>query len=125
VDSFLDFFWLLILTFAFVAYLIVMFQIVVDIFRDHEQSGVLKAIWIIALIFFPLITAIIYLIARGKGMAQRQAASVQQAKSDTDNYIREVAGRTPAQEIADAKALLDAGTITTDEYERIKAKALA
>jgi len=125
VDSFLDFFWLLILTFAFVAYLIVMFQIVVDIFRDHEQSGVLKAIWIIALIFFPLITAIIYLIARGKGMAQRQAASVQQAKSDTDSYIREVAGRTPAQEIADAKALLDAGSISAADFEQIKAKALA
>jgi hypothetical protein len=125
VDSFLDFFWLLILTFAFVAYLIVMFQIVVDIFRDREQSGVLKAVWIIALIFFPLITALIYLIARGRGMAERQAASVRQAKSDTDTYIREVAGRTPAQEIADAKALLDAGTITPDEYEKIKAKALA
>jgi SNF family Na+-dependent transporter len=125
VDSFLDFLWLIIVSFAFVAYLIVMFQIVVDLFRDKEQSGVVKAIWIIALIFLPLITAIIYLIARGNGMAQRQAESVQQAKASTDAYIRDVAGRTPTQEIADAKALLDAGTITPAEYEQIKAKALA
>lgn len=124
-DSFLDFVWLIIISFAFVAYLMVMFQIIVDLFRDREQGGVVKAIWIIALIFFPLITAIIYLIARGGGMAQRQAESVQQAKASTDAYIRDVAGRTPAQEIADAKALLDAGTITPDEYDRIKAKALA
>lgn len=124
-DSFLDFVLLIIISFAFVAYLMVMFQIIVDLFRDREQGGVVKAIWIIALIFFPLITAIIYLIARGGGMAQRQAESVQQAKASTDAYIRDVAGRTPAQEIADAKALLDAGTITPDEYDRIKAKALA
>ena len=124
-DSFFDFLWLIIISFAFVAYLMVMFQIIVDLFRDKEQGGVVKAIWIIALIFFPLITAVIYLIARGKGMAQRQVDSAQQAKASTDAYIRDVAGRTPAQEIADAKALLDAGTITPDEYEKIKAKALA
>jgi ABC-type dipeptide/oligopeptide/nickel transport system permease subunit len=125
VNSFLDFLWLIIISFAFVAYLMVLFQIITDLFRDKDQNGWIKAVWIIFLIVFPLITAVVYLIARGRGMAERQAAYVQQARSDTDSYIREVAGRTPAQEIADAKALLDAGTITPDEYERIKAKALA
>lgn len=124
-SSFFQFLWLIIVSFAFVAYLIVLFQIVVDLFRDHEQKGWHKAIWIIALIIFPLITAIVYLIARGSGMAQRQANYVQQARSDSDNYIREVAGRSPAQEIAEAKTLLDSGTITAEDYERIKAKALA
>ena len=124
-NSFLDFLWLIIISFAFVAYLMVLFQIITDLFRDKDQNGWIKAVWIIFLIVFPLITAVVYLIARGRGMAERQAAYVQQARSDTDSYIREVAGRTPAQEIADAKALLDAGTITPDEYERIKAKALA
>lgn len=123
-SSFLQFLWLIIISFAFVAYLIVLFQIITDMFRDKDQKGWHKAIWIIFLIIFPLITAVIYLIARGSGMAQRQAAYVQQAKADTDAYIRDVAGRTPAQEIADAKQLLDAGTITAEEYNKIKAKAL-
>ena len=124
-STLLQFFWQMLIIFAFVAYLIVLFQIVADLFRDHEQSGPLKAIWIIALIVFPLVTSVVYLIVRGKGMAERQVAQVKQAKADSDTYIREVAGRSPAQEIADAKTLLDAGTITDAEYATIKAKALA
>ncbi len=124
-NTLLQFFWQMLIIFAFVAYLIVLFQIVADLFRDREQSGALKAIWIIALIVFPLVTSIVYLIVRGKGMAERQVAQVKQAKADSDSYIREVAGRSPAQEIAEAKSLLDAGTITDAEYATIKAKALA
>jgi SNF family Na+-dependent transporter len=125
VNSFLDFLWLIIISFAFVAYLMVLFQIITDLFRDKDQNGWIKAVWIIFLIIFPLITSVIYLIARGNGMAKRQAEYMQQAKASTDSYIRQVASRTPAQEIADAKALLDAGTITQADYEKIKAKALA
>lgn len=124
-ETFFNFIWLVIVSFAFIAYLIVLFQIVVDLFRDHEQKGWHKALWIIFLIVFPLLTAVVYLIARGSGMAQRQAAYVKQTQSDADSYIRQVAGRSPAQEIAEAKALLDAGTINADEYERIKTKALS
>jgi SNF family Na+-dependent transporter len=124
-DSFFDFLWLIFISFAFVAYLIVLFHIVTDLFRDKGQKGWHKAVWIIFLIVFPLLTAVIYLIARGGGMAERQAAYMQQAKSASDNYIREVAGRSPAQEIADAKALLDSGSISAEDFERIKAKALA
>jgi hypothetical protein len=125
VNSFLDFLWLIIVSFAFVAYLIILFQIVTDLFRDKEQKGWHKAGWIVFLILFPLLTAVIYLIARGGGLAERQAAYMQQAKSASDSYIREVAGRSPAQEIADAKTLLDAGSINADEFETIKVKALA
>jgi predicted PurR-regulated permease PerM len=124
-DSFFDFLWLIFISFAFVAYLIVLFHIVTDLFRDKGQKGWHKAVWIIFLIVFPLITSVVYLIARGGGMAQRQAEHVQQLKSDSDKYIREVAGRSPAQEIADAKALLDAGSISAADFEQIKAKALA
>lgn len=124
-DTFFQFIWLIIVSFAFVAYLIVMFQIVIDLFRDREQKGWHKAVWIIFLIIFPLITALIYLIARGSGMASRQAEYVKQAQENTDSYIREVAGRSPAQEIADAKALLDAGSISPAEFEKIKTKALS
>jgi hypothetical protein len=124
-DSFLDWFWLLVYWFLFFAYLVILFQILGDLFRDHTLSGWWKALWIIALVFLPFLTALIYVIARGKGMAERQMKAVQQAKSDTDSYIREVAGKSPAEHIADAKALLDAGTINADEFATLTANALA
>ena len=125
-DSFAQWFWLLIWWFLFFAYLVILFQIIGDLFRDHALSGWWKAVWIIFLIVVPFLTALIYIIARGKGMAERQLQAVQQAKSDTDSYIREVAaGKSPAEHIADAKALLDAGTIDQSEFNQLKAKALA
>jgi hypothetical protein len=125
-DSFAQWFWLLIWWFLFFAYLVILFQIIGDLFRDHALSGWWKALWIIFLIVVPFLTALIYIIARGKGMAERQLQAVQQAKSDTDSYIREVAaGKSPAEHIADAKALLDAGTIDQNEFNQLKAKALA
>lgn len=111
-------------TFIFVAYLIVLFHIVVDLFRDTEMGGGSKALWIIALVFLPVLTSIIYILARGGGMAARQQAAMKKAKDDADTYIRTVAGTSPAQEIAQAKALLDAGTITAEEFARLKAKAV-
>ena len=121
-----DFLWHFLIIFAWIAYLLVLFQILGDLFwRDHETSGWIKAVWVIFLIVFPWLTAFVYLIARGKGMAQRSAAAAAAAKQETDAYIRQAAGRTPAQEIADARALLDAGTITQAEYEALKAKALS
>jgi ABC-type multidrug transport system fused ATPase/permease subunit len=124
-SNFWDVVWLMVSTFFFIAYLIIMFQIVVDLFRDHELGGGSKVLWVLGLIFLPVVTAIVYIVARGRGMAQRQQASLQKAKADTDAYIKEVAGKSPAQHIAEAKALLDAGTITAAEFERLKAKALA
>jgi hypothetical protein len=112
-------------TFFFIAYLIVLFQVIVDLFRDSEMGGGSKVLWIIGLIFLPVLTALIYILARGSGMAERQRAAVRNAKADTDAYIRDVAGKSPADQIADAKKLLDAGTISSDEFARLKAKALA
>ncbi|HYN58923.1 MAG TPA: SHOCT domain-containing protein [Rubrivivax sp.] len=123
-SNFWDVVLLMISTFVFVAYLIIMFQIVVDLFRDQELGGGSKVLWIIGLIFVPMVTAIIYIIARGKGMAGRQQASMQKAKAETETYIRGVAGKSPAADIAEAKALLDAGTISADEFAKLKAKAL-
>ncbi|MGE2833320.1 SHOCT domain-containing protein [Mycobacterium sp. SMC-4] len=121
-----DFLWHFLLIFAWIAYLLVLFQILVDLFwRDHKTSGWLKAVWVFFLILLPWLTALIYLIARGKGMSERAREAMIAGKQETDNYIREVAGRSPAQEIADAKALLDNGTITQDEFESLKAKVLS
>ena len=124
--GFWDFFWLLVWGFFFVMYLMVLFQIISDLFRDHGMSGWLKAVWIIALVIVPFLTALIYLIARGQGMAERQARQVEATRAATDQYIHSVAARTnPAEQIESAKALLDSGTITQDEFEALKRKALA
>jgi hypothetical protein len=130
VQNFWDFIWIVFVSFLFIAYLMVFFLILVDLFGDHELSGWFKAIWIIALIFVPFLTALIYLIARGRGMAERQMAAARQAQSDTDAYIQQVAGtssagKSSAENIADAKALLESGTITQAEFDKLKAKALA
>ncbi|MDF3305722.1 SHOCT domain-containing protein [Rhodococcus sp. T2V] len=124
-DSFWDFLWVIIVTFGFVAYLILLFSIITDLFRDHKTSGWVKAIWIVFLFFVPLLTALVYLITRSKSMAERSMAAAQEAKQAQDSYIRSVAGKSSAEQIADAKALLDAGTITQEEYDTLKAKALS
>ena len=124
--GFWDFFWLLVWGFFFVMYLMVLFQIISDLFRDHAMSGWLKAVWIIALLIVPFLTALIYLIARGQGMAERQSRQVEATRAATDQYIQSVAAQTnPAEQIASAKALLDSGTITQDEFAALKRKALA
>ena len=132
--SFWDIVWFIFISFAFVAYLMALFTIMTDIFRDDSLSGGVKAIWIVCLVFFPLITAVVYLLARGSGMAERHmrhARAMRQAETD---YIRSVAGSAPGsggagqsatEQIAEGKRLLDAGAITEEEFAALKAKALA
>ena len=74
--------------FFFFAYLMVLFQVISDLFRDGELSGLSKALWIVFLIFLPLLTSLVYLLVRGKGMGQRQRVAVEKAMSETDAYIR-------------------------------------
>lgn len=124
-DSFWDFLWLTISVFFFMAYLLVLFNIIADLFSDHEASGWVKAVWVFFLIFVPALTALIYLIARGGGMARRQRARYDAARAQSDAYIREVASASPADQISSAKSLLDSGAISQQEYEQLKAKALA
>lgn len=110
--------------FVFIATLFALFMIFSDLFRDHELKGWKKAIWIVALIFFPILTALIYIIARGDGMAKRNVKQARDAQDATDQYIRSVAAVSPSEEIAKAKALLDAGTISADDFNAIKRHAL-
>ena len=124
-SNFWDIVWLMVSTFFFIAYLFILFQVVIDLFRDTELAGGYKVLWMIGLVFVPVLTAAVYIIARGEGMSHRQRATLEKTKSETDAYIRGVAGKSPADQISDAKALLDAGTITQDEFARLKAKALA
>ncbi len=93
--SFWDIVWFIFISFAFIAYLMVLFMIITDLFRDRETSGVAKAIWIVALIFLPLLTSLVYLIARGPGMAERSEEQAKAAKQRSDEYIREVTSAEP------------------------------
>ena len=124
--DFWDFLWLLFWTYIFVAYLMLLFHIFGDVFRDRELGGFAKALWVIFLIVAPFLSVLVYLIARGRGMAERQAGAARQAQAETEQYIQSVAS-TPnsADQIASAKVLLDDGTISQVEYDRLKEKALA
>ena len=124
-SNFWDLIWLIVSTFVFIAYLLVLFQIIADLFRNTEMAGWAKALWIIGLIFVPMLTAVVYIIANGADMAKRQREAIERARSDTDAYIRHVAGKSPAEQITEAKTLLDAGTINAEEFARLKAKALS
>ena len=128
--SFGDIVWFIFISFAFVAYLMVLFSILGDLFRDKDTSGWVKAIWIIALIVFPFLSAFIYVVARGRGMAERRVAEMADMQKQTDAYIRDVASQsapaaTPTDQIAQAQQMLAQGVISQPEYDRLKAKALA
>lgn len=113
--------------FIWIAAIMVWFRCVFDMFGDRELSGWGKAGWAILLIFLPWLGALIYLIARGKSMGERQMAAVAQQQAAQEKYIQQVAATPtdPAGQIASAKALLDSGTISQAEFDALKAKALA
>lgn len=116
--------WFVVSMFLVFAYVLVMFQIVVDLFRDPEVSGWSKAFWILGLLFVPIVTAVIYIIARGKGMGERQRAREEHYRAEAEDYVRHVAGTTSVDQIAKAQTLLESGAINNDEFIAIKNKAL-
>ena len=113
--------------FIWIAALMVWFRCLFDLFGDSSLSGWAKAGWAVLLIFVPWLGALIYLIARGRSMTERQMAALSQRQAEQEKYIQHVAGtsQAPAEQIASAKALLDSGAITQAEFEALKAKALA
>ncbi|MDZ4093179.1 MAG: PLDc N-terminal domain-containing protein [Arthrobacter sp.] len=112
--------------FIWISALMVWFRCLFDLFGDSTLSGWGKAGWAILLVFLPWIGAIIYLIARGRSMADRQMAMIADQQAAQQKYIQQVAGKSasPASQIADAKALLDSGAINQTEFESLKAKAM-
>ncbi len=125
-NSFWDFFWIVVVSFLFVAYLMVLFHIVTDMFRDESMSGWAKAFWVVFLIFLPLFGSLVYLIARGSGMAERSMRDAQQFQDQQAEYIRSVAGGSadPVARLAQAKELLDSGAITQQEFDNLKSQTL-
>lgn len=124
-NSFWSIVWWFFWCFAFIAYLFALFAIIGDLFRDRKLNGWWKAVWIIFLIFVPFLTALIYLIARGRGMAERSMKEAAATQAVVDAHIREVASTSPADEIAKAQQLLDSGAISQQEFDHLKARALS
>jgi ABC-type multidrug transport system fused ATPase/permease subunit len=125
-DTFGDVLLTTIWIFFLIAYLMLLFFILSDLFRDKSLNGWWKAVWVIALIIFPLITALIYLIARGGSMQERAMAEAAHMKKAQDQYIQGVVSQQdPAEQIAKAKQLHDQGVIDDSEFNKLKAKALA
>ena len=113
--------------FIWIAALMVWFRCLFDLFGDRSLSGWGKAGWVILLVFVPWLGALIYLIARGRSMTERQMAALAEQQAAQQEYIQQVAGKSasPASQIADAKALLDSGAINQTEFDSLKAKAMA
>ena len=116
--------WSIIICFFFISYLMLFFNVVGDLFRDHELGGGAKALWVILLLVFPFISLLVYLIIRGNGMAQRAMKQQSDAQAALDDYIRKTAGGSAASELASAKQLLDSGTINQAEFDKLKASLL-
>jgi hypothetical protein len=123
---FLDVLWTLLIFFAWVIWFWLLITIFADLFRRKDIGGGKKALWVIFVIIVPFVGVLIYLIAESNGMADRQAQLQQQARTQTDEYIKTVAeSADPAGQIAQAKQLLDSGAINQQEFDALKQKALA
>lgn len=122
---FLEVMWTMVIFFAFVIWLWILFTVLADIFRRHDASGGVKVLWIIFVVVLPYLGVFVYLIAEHKGMTERAIEKQREVKDQADEYVRSVAQTSPAEQIAQAKELLDGGSITQSEFDRIKQRALA
>lgn len=117
--------WVVFVTYLFITVLMMMFSVIVDIFRDKSLSGGAKAAWLLFLAFFTLLALLAYVVVRGRGMAERSAQQQIEAKESFDSYVKEVAGGGAASELEKAAALHSAGKIDDAEYAALKAKILS
>lgn len=122
---FLDVLWSMVIFFAFVIWIWLLITVFADIFRRRDVGGGSKAIWIIFVIVLPYLGVLVYLIAQHDGMAERSMEQMKAVKAQQDDYIKSVAGSSPADQVAQAKQLLDSGAITQAEFDSMKAKALS
>ena len=125
---FMDVLWSMIIFFVWVAWIWTLVVIVMDLFRRHDTSGWAKAAWVVFLIVLPFLGALVYVIANGKEMTERRIHEATASQAHFDDYVRSVAGSSEggaAGEIKRAKELLDSGAINQQEFDQLKAKALA
>jgi hypothetical protein len=118
--------WTMLVFFAWVIWFWLLITVFSDLFRRHDLSGAMKVSWIVFVIVLPYLGVFVYLIAAGKGMAERNARQVQTQQAQMDGYVKSVVAQgDPTEQIAKAKSLLENGTITETEFETLKQKALA
>jgi len=123
---FLDILWDILIFFAWVIFIWIAITVLIDVFRRHDISGWGKAAWVVFVVILPWIGVLAYLIFNHSGMTERSAKETSKAQAQFDEYVRQTAGSGgAASEIERAKQLLDSGAITQQEFESIKAKALA
>ncbi|WP_411701008.1 SHOCT domain-containing protein [Conyzicola sp.] len=123
--DFWEFIWYFFWAYIVISFIAVLIGLIFDVFRDQSLGGWAKAAWVVFLVVLPIIASVVYLIARGGKMTERQIEYAKSARAQTDDYIRTVASTSSADEIGKARALLDAGSITTAEFETLKSRALA
>jgi Short C-terminal domain/Phospholipase_D-nuclease N-terminal len=123
---FMDVLWSMIIFFFWVIWIWIVITVLIDVFRRDDIGGWGKAAWVIFVVILPWLGVLIYLIVESDGMRERGMKQAQAQKREFDDYVRDTAGGGgSAGEIAKAKELLDAGAITQDEFQALKAKALA
>jgi hypothetical protein len=120
-----DFLWSLVVIFFMITYFMMLFQVVIDVFRRDDASGATKVLWLLVLLILPLLGLVIYMIVNAEGMAKRNMKEAQRSRAEFDEYVRDVSGGGSTAEIAKAKELLDSGAINQAEFDQLKAKALA
>ena len=111
--------------FLLFAWIWILISVISDLFRDHELSGVAKAVWVFFLVFLPFLGVLLYLIVRGNGMRDRTIKAEAEAKQHFDSYVREQAHTTPADELHKLNELKEKGALSAEEFDRAKSKLLA
>ena len=124
---FLGVLWSTLIFFAWVIFIWIAITVLIDVFRRRDLSGWGKAGWTIFVVLIPWIGVLVYLIANHDGMAERRVKEAEASQAQFDDYVRKTTGTGggAAGEIEKAKQLLDSGAINQDEFDAIKAKALA
>ena len=120
-------FWTMLMFFIWVAWLMMLFNVVFDIFRSHDMGGLAKAGWLLFVLFIPLLGVLIYVLARGDSMRQREIDRAQARQSDFDSYVQSTVSSSSgvADELTKLGQLKDDGVITADEFQQQKSKLLA
>jgi predicted PurR-regulated permease PerM len=124
----LNVFWSMFVFFLWIIWIWILIWIFIDIFRSHDLSGWAKALWVLFVLFFPLIGVLVYLIARGGSMHERAAQQARQQDQEFRQYVQQAASSSPAStadQLSKLADLRDRGVISAEEFEREKAKVLA
>jgi Phospholipase_D-nuclease N-terminal len=121
----LSVFWSMLIFFMWIVWLMILFRVIIDIFRSHDMGGFAKAIWLLFVVFLPFLGVLVYVIARGDNMTQHAVADAEAQQAAFASYVKETAGTSgPGDQLTQLSALHEAGKLNDAEYETAKAKVL-